>query len=152
MPSLREIFAHVRASAPTPDDPTGLLQARYNYNAARAAYEAGYDSGLPPEETTPRADQRRYMALAAAPDAVAIIGEPSGTMDHDYEALWRASIERRRATLAALAEARYERDMLAKRCAEQARQIADLIAPRPVGSPRQTIGEAIAKMQRAGLR
>jgi hypothetical protein len=45
-----------------------------------------------------------------------------------------------------------ERNILARKCAELAHQNADLISPPKPGTPRATIFQAIATMQRGGVR
>lgn len=69
----------------------------------------------------------------------------------DWQELW----ERRGATLirlvAELEETRRQRDMLAQRCAEQAKQLEALISPFSP-TPRDVVGEAIRKMQDGGIR
>ena len=45
-----------------------------------------------------------------------------------------------------------ERNILARKCAELAHQNADLISPPKAGTPRATIFQAIATMQRGGVR
>lgn len=69
---------------------------------------------------------------------------------HDYKALWNRRGERMSRLLTELCQARHERDMLARRCAEQAAEIARLLAP--ADTPKATIHDAIAKMQAGGLR
>ena len=79
------------------------------------------------------------------------------TDNHDYYALWVQRGERLTKLVAqgvqdqaAIAKLTHERDMLARRCAEQAADIARLLAPGD--TPKATIHDAIAKMQAAGIR
>jgi len=72
------------------------------------------------------------------------------TNNYVYHALWKRRGERMSRLLTELCQTRHERDMLARRCAEQAAEIARLLAP--ADTPKATIHEAIAKMQAGGLR
>lgn len=51
-----------------------------------------------------------------------------------------------------IAKLTHERDMLAARCAEQARKIAELLAPPAKDLPKATILDAIRTMQAGGVR
>ena len=74
-----------------------------------------------------------------------------GTTTVDYRDLWERRGERMMAMAAQIASLSHERDMLAERCADQARQIARLLQP-DAPSPRDVIGEAIRIHQRQGVR
>lgn len=83
--------------------------------------------------------------------------------NQNWQALWKLRgdklielsimVGQREATIDRLesdiAEVTCQRDMLAKRCAEQARQIAAMHAP---AQPERTILDAITAMQRQGVR
>lgn len=69
---------------------------------------------------------------------------------HHYKALWERRGQRLIAMAVELERVTSDRDMLARRCAEQAAEIARLLAP--ADTPKATIHDAIAKMQAAGIR
>lgn len=75
--------------------------------------------------------------------------------DARYFAMWQARGARLIKLAAELEETRRQRDALARRCAEQARHIAgllDLQAEEAAEADRHPLADAIAVMQRAGIR
>jgi hypothetical protein len=83
---------------------------------------------------------------------VAPAGAPCGA---SWCAMWRQRGIRLEKLAAELEDTIRQRDMLAKRCAEQARHIAGLLelqAEDAAEAERHPLAEAIAAMQRAGVR
>jgi hypothetical protein len=80
----------------------------------------------------------------------------AGTFDGAcYRAMWQARGARLIKLAAELEETRRQRDMLARRCAEQARHIAGLLelqAEDAAEAERHPLADAIAIMQRSGVR
>ena len=72
-----------------------------------------------------------------------LLSEPNDDLEVTNVALRLSAIEIETLT--------HERDMLARRCAEQAHKIAELLAPTPKAEPQAPVFSAVETMNRQGI-